>query len=92
MTAHTTGEARLTKILEAAQQLQAQLHDARLHIVEAQPRFDARTSTDNEGHKLPLTFADSGSLIDPVSVSSDVKAQLVGVHSPRSSNRRLTIH
>ncbi|KAI0761106.1 hypothetical protein BC629DRAFT_1546313 [Irpex lacteus] len=69
-------EPKLNKSLEDAQRLQATLQNAKLHIVESQKRFDERTTTEDDTLKLPLTFADSGGLVDPVSVSADVKAQL----------------
>lgn len=70
-------EPKLNKSLEDAQRLQAALQNAKLHIVESQKQFDERTTTEDDTLKLPLTFADSGGLVDPVSVSADVKAQLV---------------
>ena len=63
--------------LEQAQKLQLALNNAKLHIIDAQTQFDTRTTTDDESMKLPLTFADSGGLVDPLSVSADLKAQLV---------------
>lgn len=63
--------------LDDAQKLQSTLDSARLHIVDSQTRFDARTTTTDESLKLPLTFADSGVLVDPASIGAEVKAQLV---------------
>ena len=73
----TKRDAHPTDHLEAAQKLQNQLINARLHVVDAQQQFDARTATDDQSVKLPLTFADSGGLVDPTSVTADVKSQLV---------------
>jgi hypothetical protein len=72
-----TNASNLNDHLEAAQRLQSLLTNSRLHVVDSQRQFDARTATDDENSKLPLTFADSGGLVDPASVTSDVKSQLV---------------
>jgi hypothetical protein len=66
-----------TTILETAQRLQETLANAELNIVDAQQQFDIRTTTTDEAIKLPLTFGDSGGLVDPASVSLDLTAQLV---------------
>ncbi|KAI0346362.1 hypothetical protein BDW22DRAFT_1352418 [Trametopsis cervina] len=69
-------EPNLMATLDDAQKLQSTLDSARLHIVDSQTRFDARTTTTDESLKLPLTFADSGVLVDPASIGAEVKAQL----------------
>ena len=66
-----------TSILDNAQRLQDTLAKAELNIVDAQQQFDSRTTTTDETIRLPLTFGDSGGLVDPASISLDLTAQLV---------------
>lgn len=72
-------DTNLNKSLEDARKLQAALNSANLYIAESQKQFDTRTTTEDETIRIPLTFADGGGLVDPVAVSADVKAQLVGI-------------
>ena len=75
----SASSSKATTDLEAAQSLQERLAKAELNIVEAQQQFDIRTTTTDESVRLPLTFEDSGGLVDPASVSLDVTAQLVSL-------------
>ncbi|KAI0087446.1 hypothetical protein BDY19DRAFT_955811 [Irpex rosettiformis] len=69
-------ENNLNKSLEDARKLHDILNNSKLYIVDSQKQFDTRTTTKDEGIKLPHPFVDGGGLVDPVTVSADVKAQL----------------
>ena len=64
--------------VDAAQQLQALLENAPLHLVNSKAEFDKRTSPGEDSSlSLPIALSENSRLADPRVVALDVEAQLV---------------